>query len=31
MDVKEIGYGSVDWVNLAQDTDEWWARGGAVG
>jgi hypothetical protein len=24
MDLREIGFGDVDWVNLAQDRDRWW-------
>jgi hypothetical protein len=23
MDLREIGWGSVDWIQLAQDTDRW--------
>jgi hypothetical protein len=23
MDLKEIGYEDVDWINLAQDRDQW--------
>jgi hypothetical protein len=25
MDFREIGCGSVDWIQLAQDRDRWWA------
>jgi hypothetical protein len=25
MDLREIGWGSVDWIQLAQDRDQWWA------
>jgi hypothetical protein len=25
MDVREIGFGDVDWINLDQDRDRWWA------
>jgi hypothetical protein len=25
MDLREIGWGSVDWIQLAQDRDLWWA------
>jgi hypothetical protein len=25
MDLKEIGFGDVDWIDLAQDRDRWWA------
>ena len=24
MDLKEIGWESVDWIHPAQDKDEWW-------
>jgi hypothetical protein len=27
MDLREIGWGSVDWVQLAQDRDQWRAYG----
>jgi hypothetical protein len=23
MDLREIGWGSMDWINLAQDRDQW--------
>jgi hypothetical protein len=23
MDLREIGWGSVDWIDLAQDRDQW--------
>jgi hypothetical protein len=23
MDLREIGWGGVDWINLAQDRDQW--------
>jgi hypothetical protein len=23
MDLKEMGWGDMDWINLAQDTDQW--------
>ena len=26
VDVKEVGCGDVDWIELAQDRDRWWAR-----
>jgi hypothetical protein len=26
MDLSEIGWGGVDWIDLAQDRDQWWAR-----
>jgi hypothetical protein len=26
MDLREIGWGSVDWIQLAQDRDRWWDR-----
>jgi hypothetical protein len=25
MDLREIGFGDVDWIHLAQDKDRWWA------
>jgi hypothetical protein len=25
MDLREIGFGDVDWIHLAQDRDKWWA------
>jgi hypothetical protein len=25
MDLREIGWEGVDWIQLAQDTDQWWA------
>jgi hypothetical protein len=25
MDLREIGFGDVDWIHLAQDRDTWWA------
>jgi hypothetical protein len=25
MDLREIGFGDVDWINFAQDRDRWWA------
>jgi hypothetical protein len=25
MDLREIGWGSVEWIQLAQDRDRWWA------
>jgi hypothetical protein len=25
MDLREIGFGDVDWINLAQDRDRWQA------
>jgi hypothetical protein len=24
MDLREIGWGDMDWTNLAQDRDQWW-------
>jgi hypothetical protein len=30
MDLKEIGFGDVDWINLAQDRDRWRALVNAV-
>jgi hypothetical protein len=25
MDLREIGWDSMEWIDLAQDRDEWWA------
>jgi hypothetical protein len=25
MDLREIGFGDMDWINWAQDRDKWWA------
>jgi hypothetical protein len=25
MDLREVGCGGVDWIDLAQDRDRWWA------
>jgi hypothetical protein len=30
MDLQEVGCGSVDWIQLAQDTNKWWALVNAV-
>ena len=30
MDLLEVGYGSMDWIDLAQDRDTWWASVNAV-
>jgi hypothetical protein len=30
MDLREIGLGGVDWIQLAQDRDRWWAVVSAV-
>jgi hypothetical protein len=24
MDLREIGWGGMDWIDLSQDRDEWW-------
>jgi hypothetical protein len=24
MDIREIGWGDIDWIDLAQDRDQWW-------
>jgi len=26
MDFQEMGCGGIDWIELAQDRDRWWAR-----
>jgi hypothetical protein len=30
MYIGEIGWGNVDWINVAQDRDRWWASVNAV-
>ena len=30
MDLQDVGCGGVDWIELAQDTDRWWALANAV-
>jgi hypothetical protein len=25
MDLREIRWGGMDWIDLAQDSDQWWA------
>jgi hypothetical protein len=25
IDLREIGFGDVDWIHLAEDRDRWWA------
>jgi len=30
MDVQEVGYGGMDWIEMAQDTDRWRALANAV-
>jgi hypothetical protein len=30
MDLREIGWGGVEWIHLAQDRDLWWAVVNAV-
>ena len=25
MDLQEVRYGGLDWIDLAQDRDKWWA------
>jgi ribosome biogenesis protein Nip4 len=30
MDLREIGFGGVDWIRLVQDRDRWWTVVSAV-
>ena len=30
MDLQEVGWGSMDWIALVQDTNRWWALANAV-
>jgi hypothetical protein len=30
MDLREIGWGGVEWIHLTQDRDRWWAVVSAV-
>jgi hypothetical protein len=25
MDLKELGWGGMDWIDMAEDRDRWWA------
>jgi hypothetical protein len=25
VDLQEVGYGAMDWIDLAEDRDRWWA------
>jgi hypothetical protein len=25
MDLREVGWGGIDWIDLAQDRDRWWS------
>jgi hypothetical protein len=30
MDLREVGCGSMDWIDLAENGDKWWADANAV-
>jgi hypothetical protein len=30
VDIREVGCGDMEWIDLAEDTDKWWAHVNAV-
>jgi len=30
MDLREVGFGGMDWIQLARDTERWWVLVNAV-